>query len=85
MNLVERVKNSYSSVTPSNVWWRSEQEARVVKDIGADIARRYANRELRLGFDANDVELDFEGLALELLTNRVGPGSVRARERRMAR
>ena len=53
-----------SSVTPSNVWWRSEQEARVVMDIGADIARRYANRELRLGFNANDVELESRGIWL---------------------
>ena len=37
--------------------------------IGADIARRYANRELRPGFDANAVELDLEELASELLTN----------------
>jgi len=38
-------------------------------DIGADIARRYANRELRPGFDANAVGLDFEELASELLVN----------------
>ena len=38
-------------------------------EIGADIARRYANRELRPGFDANAVELDLEELASELLTN----------------
>ena len=58
-----------SAVTSSNVWCQSEHEAQVVMEIGADIARRYANRELRPGFDANAVELDLEELASELLTN----------------
>ena len=62
-------EESYSPATSSNVWCQSEHEAQVVMKIGADIARRYANRELRPGFDANAVELDLEELASELLTN----------------
>jgi hypothetical protein len=62
-------EESYSPATSSNVWSQSEHEAQVVVEIGADIARRYANRELRPGFDANAVEIDLEELASELLTN----------------
>jgi len=53
----------------SHPWWGAEQDAQIVLQIGADIARRYANRGLRPGFDANAVELHLEGLASELLTN----------------
>ena len=78
-------EESDSPATSSNVWWQSEDEAQVVMQIGADIARRYANRELRPGFDANAVEVDLEELASELLTDEFGPGSVGAREGLVAR
>ena len=45
--------------SPSDPWFEAEQDAQVVIEIGADIARRYANRELRPGFDVNDVETRF--------------------------
>ena len=53
----------------SNRWYNKAHEAIVVTEIGADISRRYANRHLRPGFDANDVALVFRKLTLDLLTN----------------
>jgi hypothetical protein len=66
---LRELEESYSPATSSNVWCQSEHEAQVVMKIGADIARRYANRELRPSFDTSTVELDLEELASELLTN----------------